>query len=100
MADSRAISAFGGGYPGYRDWSADLTAYYGSSMEQKPTIAEMIEQDPSLLNRKGVLELAEIQKLAAGPCTVTEIDAATGEVRDVWTLEGSPDVARIRRSDN
>ena len=68
--------------------------------EPEPTIAEMIEQDPSLLNRKGILELAEIQKLMAGPHTITRTDKATGEVLSVHTSEGHPDVARIRRGDN
>jgi|tagenome__1003787_1003787.scaffolds.fasta_scaffold20308782_1 hypothetical protein len=68
-------------------------------MEPKRTIAEMIEQDPSLLNRKGILELVEIEKLCAGPHKVTRTDIATGEV-EVWTSEGRPEVARVRRSDN
>jgi hypothetical protein len=69
-------------------------------MEPKRTIAEMIEQDPSLLNRKGILELAEIEKLAAGPCTLTVTDIATGEVLSTETFEGRPDVARVRRGNN
>lgn len=69
-------------------------------MEPKRTIAEMIEQDPSLLNRKGILELAEIEKLCAGPHTMTWTYIATGEMLSVKTSEGRPDVARVRRGDN